>query len=286
MGRRGYLAKSCIVREGGRRALSWREFTEGVTSLPGRWIYRGGLEHWTHETSLERACNAWKVPLRSARTVECRLVREFQRHPEVREYLLDADDYLGWLALMQHHGAPTRLLDWSYSPFVAAYFAFEALLSDRSKPANSVHAIVWALDVEWLARRIRHRLSPHDWRVYVRKDSPSFKKLFIDRRPALRLVGTAIPRMLNQRLSLQQGVFLCPGDVTRTWSENLSALAGARQRPRLRSFLMGRDAMEDAFRALKSMNVTARSLFPGVDGYAKSVAHRMRELWKTPVLGT
>lgn len=120
--------------------MIWREFTEGVTSLPGGWIYRGGLEHWTHETSLERACNAWKVPLRSAQTVECRLVREFQRHPEVREYLLDADDYLGWLALMQHHGAPTRLLDWSYSPFVAAYCAFEALLSDRSKPANSVHA--------------------------------------------------------------------------------------------------------------------------------------------------
>lgn len=232
------------------RALNWREFTDGVTSLVGPWIYRGGLEHWGHETTLERACSAWKIPLRSARTVEFRLVREFQRHPEVCEHLLDADDYLGWLALMQHHGAPTRLLDWSYSPFVAAYFAFEALVSDRSKPAKSVHAIVWALDVEWLTRRIRHRLSPREWRIYGKKDSQSFKKLFVDRRPALRFVGTAIPRLLNQRLSLQQGVFLCPGDVTRTWSENLSALAGPRQRPRIRPFVMGRDTMEDAFRAL------------------------------------
>ena len=275
-----------MARERKVDALIWREFTGRISDLRGRWIYRGGLQHWSHETSLERACSAWNIPLRSARAVEFRLVREFRRHPEVRGHLLDPDDYLGWLALMQHHGAPTRLLDWSYSPFVAAYFAFEALLSDRSNSAKPVHAIVWALDIEWLTRQIRSRLSQREWGTYVAKDSQSFKKLFVDRRPALRFVGTAIPEMLNQRLSLQQGVFLCPGDVTRTWYENLSALAGARHRPRIRSFVMGRDTMEDAFHALTSMNVTARSLFPGVDGYAKSVAHRTRELWKTPVLGT
>ncbi len=268
-----------------RPTLNWQQFVETVRSLPGRWIYRGGLEHWEHETSLERTCRAWKIPLRFAATVEQKLVREFQRHPEVRGHLVDPQDYLAWLALMQHHGAPTRLLDWTYSPYVAAYFAFEALLLDRSEQEALLRATIWALDVDWLEDRIRRRLSARDWKTYkTKKDGNSFKALFVDRKPRLRFIGTATPRMLNERLSIQQGVFLCPGDVTTRWAANLAALGSPRTRPRVKTFSMTRDTMETAFRELASMNVTARTLFPGIDGYAKSIAVRTRQLWKTPLL--
>ena len=49
----------------------------------------------------------------------------------------DPDDDFQWLALMQHHGAPTRLLDFTWSPYVAAFFALERATSD---------AAVWALN--------------------------------------------------------------------------------------------------------------------------------------------
>jgi hypothetical protein len=64
----------------------------------------------------------------------------------------EPDDDFQWLALMQHHGAPTRLIDFTWSPYVAAFFALERTLTD---------GVVWAMNPGAIDSSRADRPAPH-----------------------------------------------------------------------------------------------------------------------------
>ena len=81
-----------------------------------------------------------------------------------------------WLALMRHHGAPTRLLDFTYSPYVAAYFAFE-----DAEPRDSV--AIWAVNTSWCAEASRYKypeVAPSIESYEHMRDSESFNQVFME----------------------------------------------------------------------------------------------------------
>src|SRR5207248_5887525 len=88
------------------------------------WLFRGhGCPKWKLETSLERASRRCGV---SEVHYERAVWEEFRRHAHTYLSRVPLEtDTLEWLALMQHYGAPTRLLDFTESFWIALYFAFE-----------------------------------------------------------------------------------------------------------------------------------------------------------------
>ncbi len=116
-----------------RRLLAYADDLPTV-KRPQWWLFRGTSQPFPLQTSLERALADAGVDLARATDIEQQMLKEFKRraHHYVNA-LPNRGDVLGWLALMQHHGAPTRLLDWTYSFYVAAFFALAEAISLPAK---------------------------------------------------------------------------------------------------------------------------------------------------------
>lgn len=96
------------------------------------YVFRGQGHAAPLTTSLQRLAGPTRV-------IERHLVRAFRKYAHASAHT--GDLLWSWLALGQHHGLPTRLLDWSYSPLVAVHFATAA------EEDYGQDGVIWMLDV-------------------------------------------------------------------------------------------------------------------------------------------
>jgi hypothetical protein len=253
---------------------SWREFSMFVEQFSGSWAFRGQANAaWVLNNAIERTNF-----IQHGNGVEARFVAEFQRgalnylsKDQTPEHLIE------WLALMQHHGAPTRLLDLSWSPFIAAYFAFEF-----APVKDDHHVAVWCLNVAHLKKRSLETLANEFGEALQENQNLINEKLFqlLFYQNNKRLVFPVEPFRMNRRYSLQQSVFLSTGTSETPFMEQLLFLQDDLPKAVIKLAIPSCHKNE-ILRELLKMNLNRASLFPDLDGYALSLKQRYNSM-KTP----
>ena len=110
---------------------SWNPLIERYRS---KYVFRGLSDaQYPLLTSLQRLGGPYPE-------LERHLLRNFRKYSGLNEATLDYSDWQ-WLTLAQHHGLPTRLLDWTYSPLVALHFA------TRNIDRYDADGVVWCVDL-------------------------------------------------------------------------------------------------------------------------------------------
>lgn len=250
------------------RLSRWSEFVEHTQALEG-WAFRGqhGAD-WPLVTTLTRRLRTFCPdpslwPLREARAM-----RIFRRKAHM--HLRDGqalDDDLRCLALMQHHGAATRLLDFTKSPFVAAFFALESARADVSVYALNTPAL-WSLAPGFDASLTRHHIDP--------RVPGNFERFFAGNRYPVLWFGE--PSQMDHRLAAQSGLFVVPGVLDRSLDEILQGYGGTEEL--LHQFILSPQMRGEAMHALYRMNVTYATLFPDLDGLARSLGYELESIWE------
>jgi hypothetical protein len=206
------------------------------------WLFRGQCDpNWLLETSLEKASRRCSI---SQQKYEKAVVREFQRHAHAYLHRVpNSNDYVEWLALMQHHGAPTRFLDFTLSFWIALFFAYEEAETD---------CVVWALNPKTLGDK-----TGKDFNVVLKEN------ILNGRHKDDRLYQD-VPFYTNERLAIQKGTFVFSLNLNHTFHDLLIQNQKEYNKLTVRSSLF-----PEIRKKLNEFNCNSRVLFPGIDGYAR-----------------
>jgi hypothetical protein len=144
-----------------------------------------------------------------------------------------------WLAIAQHHGIPTRMMDWTVNPLVAAYFA------TSYKPSDT------------------------DSAIYVIAEQSTIKRAPLDQSPfKIEEPYKFIPRHVTPRITAQSGLFTVHNELEKPFiCEGME------------KWIIKHEIRIDIEVMLMTYGIDRESMFPGLDGLASSIAKRFGLLY-------
>ena len=229
-------------------ADSWRE---SLSRFRSNFVFRG----------VPRAAHGLSTSLQTGgfEAHERHLLTSFRKYALRNK--VHGDAVWNWLSLAKHHGLPTRLLDWTYSPFVALHFA------THNTNHFDVDAAIWCVDYtktnELLPSRLRKMLEHEDVNIFTTdmlNDAATSLQEFdaMGRHPFVLFFE---PPSLDERIVNQFALFSLPSDPRLRLDDLFHEREDIYRRVIIPAELKWevRDKLDQA-------NITERVLFPGLDG--------------------
>ena len=260
---RGWCCRASNERMEQSRITSWNELMEAL--YDGAWMpdirrfrspfaYRGLPDtQYTLATSLMRLGGNYTE-------LEGHLLRNFKKY--AHRDVVQRDSYWHWLSVAQHHGLPTRLLDWTFSPLVALHFLTATIeLFDRD-------GLIWCVDYRkahaCLPDFLQQQLAGEGADIFTVEMLSEIESLvaldrFSDTTSPFPLFFE--PPSLDDRIVNQYALFSVLSDPTLgmdTWLESHPGLC--------RRILVPAGLKWEIRDKLDQANINERVLFPGLDG--------------------
>lgn len=258
-----------------------------------KFVFRGqGDSSWALISKLGRLAkslpySASKNPKYTVGQLEGVYTEHFIRNANLFEKDLPPEnDKIAWLTLMQHHGAPTRLLDWTWSPFVALFMALAFEVKENTTESTLYILNYQALSLYWSTELWDNR-GPSIWGDPPRI-RPEFPNIYT-REQENKKIADAIhnkdeylpipirPRTSIPRYRSQQSV------LTVTITENADVPDNAELGPKngshneingalFQKIVFPREWKLEILRLLTGMGITHSSMFPTLDGLGAETA--------------
>lgn len=203
---------------------------------------------------------------------EAAAIRAFRRHGRSLLHVSELDylrRILDSITLMQHYGAPTRLLDWTLSPWVACYFAMQehrdedaaiwTFNRDDLDKANHSHRKSRSRDFARFAE-LASAATVEDWAWSAMRAGP--------------YIGTFRYEYANPQMGAQQSLFTISGKLG---EDHDIALARSLPEPwQTLRVIVSKSHKENLRRRLFRMNVAALNLFPSIDGVGRHIREALQ----------
>lgn len=249
-----------------------------LNSLPNDFVFRGQSDaNWGLQSTLERVLGD-KWSSENARKFENHSLDTFKSKYHIysgTEHIPKSK--LSWLSVMQHYGVPTRLIDFTTSPYIALYFALETY-----DPLSGKDLSIFAIDYSSLMEASIQHIKNKDEQFTETKISIQGKQDEIFDEVvdiySYDIAWITEPIELNARIDRQSGTFLISGNLSKTIDSIVSSNLYASCT--MMKFVIPAALYEGIYVALRKMSINSKSIYGDLSGLAKSIRMELQVYYR------